>query len=428
MWQGKYSFTVNQWGVGKGGFHSQTLIFQPLLRNPTRHLYGDSTIRVVYDCGSGQRATPRRALKNEVDRMVYGLPEDSSIDLLAISHFDFDHVNGLDMLSSALQNKGVTVKRVWAPVLTKLEALYALATSGLTASARDSFAEILNDPARHFSNLFDRAEVTLLRPDEVPIPPAPAFGEANVASDDRMHVISSASGRGLNVYAETEARQEALWEFQPYVIESALVGANAVSQLVASALGKPVNSCSIQDLIKLAGDKALLTAFHAAVNAHHRNLTTQPSSARTGANLSTLCLYSGPVSPYEWCAFRGGWNDADSDPRPIPFAPSWLGTADAGLRKQQHIDSLQSVLGPNRLDRVGISNAPHHGSKHDSSALLWDSLPNVRVITIEADKVVGGAGNNHPHKEVLSELQRRNQRFHITVPGNAFSHTRRGIR
>ena len=122
MWQGSYKFVVNQWGVGHGGFHSQSLFFQALDRNPTARVGNGTLVRVIYDCGSGRTTRPRKALTDAVGRMLSDVADGSTIDLLVISHFDRDHVNGLDHLAAKLVKKQIQVARVWAPVLTKIEA------------------------------------------------------------------------------------------------------------------------------------------------------------------------------------------------------------------------------------------------------------------------------------------------------------------
>ncbi len=427
MWQGSYEFTVNQWGVGHGGFHSQSLFFQQLHRGPTRPADDGSMFRIVYDCGSGRGLKPRAALPSAVERMLDDVPDGSTIDLLVVSHFDRDHINGLEHLAQKLGEKDIDVTRVWAPILSKIEALYAMTDSDLSDTELETYASFLYDPATALGELFADAEVSLIPTDTepLPLPPASEVGDPDGdqdPGDEKIVLEAGTGGRGLLARRGGAKAREFLWEIQPYVIPSVLKGATQARQLLRRRLGKPIEDCTLQDLITLMNHASLTTAFHDAVRAHHRRLSrsARASSARSGPNLSSLCLYSGPASPYEWCHFRGGWKPLSATPEAIPIAPSWLGTGDAGLRRGQDVDGLRTALTQHRLDRVGIMSAPHHGSRLDSAAPLWDALPNVRRVTVEAHNAKGGAGNAHPHLQVLNELSHRNVPFHVCTDDNDF--------
>ncbi|MHA7306852.1 MBL fold metallo-hydrolase [Arthrobacter sp. TMN-49] len=420
MWQGSYEFIVNQWGVGHGGFHSQSLLFQRHVRLPTTTLGDGSLVQVIYDCGSGRKDQTRPALKSAVSRMLNDVTVGSTIDLLVISHFDNDHVNGLEFLAEELDKKNIQVDRVWVPMLGKIEALYAIATSNLEGDELQAYAALVYDPVGQLTELFDGAEVTPIPPNGEPIPLPPSDP---VTSDDEDITLTTLPGQhGLVATSSATTAGEILWELQPYVIESTLAGAKTVAASVKTLLGKQAEKCSLPDLMKLVNDPSLLAAFHTAVQDHHKQINrgAKTSSARTGANLSSLCVYSGPVSPYEWCRFRGGWNSPSATPRAIPIAPAWLGTGDAGLLRSKHVDAMRTVLTQSRLDRVGVTSAPHHGSRLDSGAELWDALPNVRWVTIEANNLVGGSGNYHPHTQVLTELATRNLTVHTSIDNNDF--------
>ncbi|MFK4788698.1 hypothetical protein [Microbacterium sp. ZW T5_56] len=349
--------------------------------------------------------------------MLAGIPDGSVIDLLVISHFDHDHVNGLDHLSAEIRTRGINVRRVWAPILGKIEALYAAAS---TPAPTPWYLQLLDDPRGQLSELFEGAEVTFITPDGAPI----LLGESDGGpAEEPITVIPAPGTRGIAVQAGPSGNVELLWEIQPYVVPSTLVGAQTVAQAVQKAIGKRIDQCTLDDLRKIAADTDLKKAFHDAVMQHHRLPATQrASSSRTGANLSTLCLYSGPVSPYQWCHFRRGWAPTATNPAAIPIAPAWLGTGDAGLKDMRDVQALERGLTASRLDRVGIASAPHHGSRLDSGAPLWDALPNVRKVTIEGDVPAGGRGQVHPHVPVLTELKRRNLHVHVAAsPGTPAS-------
>lgn len=435
MWQGSYTFTVNQWGVGHGGFHSQSIFFQPLNRDSKTKPAGPGTmVRVIYDCGSGRGSNLSGKLERGIRRMLEDVPRGSTIDLLVISHFDRDHVNGLVHLAAELGNKQIHVKKVWAPVLTRIEALL-----GITAS-RDSdvlepelreYATLVANPMGRLSELFgDENVVEMLAPDEEPIPLSPSGGGVEDAGD--VILAPAPNGRGIVARSGQTPASEVLWEFRPYVIESTLDQAEALSETLSGCFGKPADEWTVDEMIEFATHKShelCREEFHVAVRKSERPKIPKRRHRSTGANLSSICLYSGPASPYNWCRFRGGWLPVMDTPEAIPIAPAWLGTGDAALLEKQHVVNMSGILTQSRLDRVGISSAPHHGSEFDSGAYLWDVLPSVRVVTIEANKNTAGASRrDHPHQGVLDELGTRNLKPFFCTEDNHFYRIIKGYR
>lgn len=418
-----YKFDVQQWGIGHGGFHSQSLRFGAT--HPRTSTREESIVRVIYDCGSGRGARPRESLRSAVRRMVSTVADGATIDLLVISHFDQDHVNGLDFLAATLSAKSVRVSRVWAPVLTDIEALLAVTRSRLTGRNLQNYVSLIVDPDRRLAELFADAEITRFSPNDEPIPSAVEAANDVLPdrSDGNMTLRPAPGGRGLIASPPNGNTGEAFWEFQPYVVRSTLVGAFAITSQARRLLGRSLKDLSVSDVVKLGKDQNLMSTFHEEVRRHHRESKTaaRQSSARTGPNISSLCVYSGPVSPDEWRPVIEG-SPADPDAVfPASIAPAWLGTGDAGLRDWHHVEAMSSALGEARLNRVGICSAPHHGSRLDSGLPLWLALPNAQWITIEADRGVGGSGNRHPHSRVLDELAIKDLRVHIATSGMDFS-------
>lgn len=85
--------------VGQGAFYSET------------HKLGDRTFTMVYDCGSSTLK------KNEMVKIIENAFEENSIiDVLFISHFHADHVNGIELLA-----KRCKIKLVILPLITNEE-------------------------------------------------------------------------------------------------------------------------------------------------------------------------------------------------------------------------------------------------------------------------------------------------------------------
>lgn len=441
MWQGKYTLDATQWGVGHGGLNSQTVVFQPLKRGATEAVGNPTSLRLIYDCGAGTGTNPRATLSGAIDRMARTVPRGGTIDLLAISHFDMDHVNGLDLLAAALKGRSIGVNRVWAPVLNPVEALFAVGeldavtkTGSAGSTERDDFASLAAAPEAVFSERFPGSTLTQVPASRESVPPPRADVDSGVNGVDGTYdeaTTFDASGHiGLITAGGASRTQDPLWEIVPYATRSVLEGSAQVRLIAEGIIGKSLSKCSSDDLRTLLADKKLTKAFHAAVQKHHRSLPAKdrPSAARTGANLSTLCVYSGPVSPYRWARNRRGWKPLAAAPTSVPRAPGWLGTGDAGLLRPAHVQAMVDVLGTARLDRVGVSSAPHHGSRLDSGGALWDAMPNLDLVTVEASHPQGSSGRTHPHVQVMQHLANRNITTAIAIDAADSSWSDTGIR
>ena len=107
-----YTVTRTIQPVGQGGFYTE--IFE--IPNQKGEI---STRCVVYDCGSATRAEPKRTIESALFD-----DNDLDIDILFISHFDDDHVNGLAELS-----KKHRIKQIVIPQIQGYEWFYVLEDS-----------------------------------------------------------------------------------------------------------------------------------------------------------------------------------------------------------------------------------------------------------------------------------------------------------
>jgi hypothetical protein len=101
-------FTIHP--VGHGLFYSGIMKFQ----NDNRI---ENTFRFVFDCGSLQMS--KKQLYEEIEVFHNNFKENETLDLLVISHFHSDHINGIKELLA-----GRKVKRVIAPFIDFKERLF----------------------------------------------------------------------------------------------------------------------------------------------------------------------------------------------------------------------------------------------------------------------------------------------------------------
>ena len=127
--------SMKQHSVGQGGFFTGKIVYQACenidsgnkgkskLRGNSRTEKLDSAFRFVYDCGSSRNI---KKLEKEINS---AFKKDECIDLLFISHFDNDHVNGLKHLLNRCH-----VETVVLPYLENYEKILFTAEAILGAS------------------------------------------------------------------------------------------------------------------------------------------------------------------------------------------------------------------------------------------------------------------------------------------------------
>ena len=127
--------SMKQHSVGQGGFFTGRIVYQACenidsgnkgkskRRGNSRTEKLDSAFRFVYDCGSSRNI---KKLEKEIDS---AFKKDECIDLLFISHFDNDHVNGLKHLLNRCN-----VETVVLPYLENYEKILFTAKAILGAS------------------------------------------------------------------------------------------------------------------------------------------------------------------------------------------------------------------------------------------------------------------------------------------------------
>lgn len=84
--------------IGQGAFYSEQLE------------YNDECINVVFDCGSWRSNNPTKILKSEISSRFDNGDE---IEILFISHFDYDHINGVQVLI----NHRIKIKNIVIPLV-----------------------------------------------------------------------------------------------------------------------------------------------------------------------------------------------------------------------------------------------------------------------------------------------------------------------
>ncbi|MGY3690557.1 hypothetical protein ACVIGA_000637 [Bradyrhizobium sp. USDA 3240] len=132
---------VRQEAVGHGCFHTGVLGTQ------------DPLLRWVYDCGSW---TKKELLKERVDQYAARLTpdrvRDRDIDLLFASHFDADHVSGLDYLLSRSRATPIRVHTVIIPYMSPEASFAVLAKAVSENNCTAELMEVVIRPVHFFAS------------------------------------------------------------------------------------------------------------------------------------------------------------------------------------------------------------------------------------------------------------------------------------
>jgi hypothetical protein len=382
---------VRQEAVGHGGFHNGVLASDK------------PYVRWIYDCGAW-RKSGKEKLASRVRRFASRARKDGRpVDLLFLSHFDADHVNGLELLFA----EGVRVDTVVLPYLSPAEAFAVLA--GQVASERwsKSLVEHVLEPAAWFGSRGARRVVRLRGgpPPEgegaAPVPEGPTedlsedhpFRPVFLGPDGRILKRKKRGGRAQEIVARPGTSigvglwngGYADWWFLPYV--------HPISDLERRRLTKAAESftrCKVSD--RAFGQK-LASALQSSSN--RRAVKAMYRGKELGnANAISLSLYIGPRM-----AFSDRVIMHSNIPRTSTDKLGWLLTGDAELRNCDRRDEWLKFLKRKQSLPIGTLMLPHHGSVENFHVDILNAAPEARLF------VTADAGDPlRPHVDVRADI------------------------
>lgn len=367
--------------IGHGGFHTGIMI------SPDHPPY-----TWIFDCGA------KRTNKFDVYLRRWLQRHPQPIDWLFISHFDTDHVSGLETLMSR-----AVVVDVMVPYLNESELAVLLLYEAGRNSLTRTLVALAADPAGYF--LSRGAErVTFLnggpseRPElaEDPDRPPPKGGGWEIKCYPSPRALKSPKWAKTDLIGESKVRiingecdlsimraGEGI-RFKPY---RAPLDANAHGSLinaVQALTGGALASLGRPGL----GDLAYSVATYARTPAGRKALRDLFKAHVGSSNRSSLSLLSIPVStadlrhwyvtrPFEH--WRGDFGE-----------PAWLNTGDAEILASSDLDDWEDCYSID-LGAVQVLGLPHHGSDHNSDARLQALCPDA-VLTAH----VRSTSKKHP--------------------------------
>jgi hypothetical protein len=394
---------------------------------------GPETFCWVYDCGSKSS----KALKNALDRTGKLAHWPESIDMLVLSHFDDDHVNGLEDLL-----KKQKVKCLVLPFSEWQQRLREVAVGG-TKGISASTAQLQLDPVGWLASRDLRSSVgTLLLmrggtagPEDAPLDPAPLpldpdskidrnAKSAEHLTELRMGTINGATSGSPAIQVLSHRKPIRVGSlpmdfmfFNAELDGSSLgiietVGGVMVakkSKLPLSMVRQQVNT-AIANLNLAGGISVLPTNWRAQLKACYEQHFGSTGQAK---NNISLCLYVAPLSGDRNVSRCGIFSNrfpsgavhtaqkhvADHKlGAPIELLrPAVLYTGDLKLDNAV-IDAMESHFGGDRWAKIGVTQVPHHGSTHS-----WQS-GNANQLAPSTFVHCASGSAAHPHPTVTADL------------------------
>ena len=338
--------------VGHGGFYSEEF----------------KNFKLVYDCGSKSSLRVKEVIKNNFTK-------DETIDILFISHFDSDHVNGIPAL-----NEHCNIKQVVMPLLhentkialTKLYKIYEPSLVSLIENPKEFFGE--NTKIIYVKpNNEDNNRIDLQRIDPQPI-------ELETITDD-LEIDSNTILKSQKVSMNN-------WIFIPY---------NDEHKDRKKELKKIFDEFTI-DIEKLEKDSnytlKMIDIDSKKTLKYKEKFKKIYDRLTKKINENSMLLYSGR----DITTVSAKLKKKSLEELMIGDRVASLYTGDSNLNKI----NIKEIFNP-YWGNIGTIQIPHHGSKHNfNENILSDDKSYYCPISVPNEST------NHPNIQVTESIQNNN--------------------
>lgn len=348
--------------VGQGAFYTE------------RIEYEDCTYNIVYDCGSGNRKKTPKRLERQI--ASYYKKEDV-IDIFFISHFDNDHINGINELKKHTS----MIRSIIVPLIEQDDFW---------------FYSIENNEFERFYN-----SLTELANSVYKIKPAGEDDKYYRLNDIGLIDLLESEKGSFEVHNATKfsLRRSIDWCYIPF---------NYDKKIRLNILKN--------ELVKNGISERELTSGWDVIEHHIDNIKkAYKKVVADGANKTSLILYSGGViGEYECWQYQGSmcyypWLYHRSFYRYNKEGCLYFGDND--LNQANILNDLKHKLG-SLVERVGTIQAPHHGAINNFNDDIFAINNSVKMFFVSF-----GNKNTyrHPSSGVVAEiLKNGNGLFEVT--------------
>ena len=367
--------------VGQGAFYTE------------RIKTDGKTYNVVYDCGSttAYKVNKGKPILEAEIKTFYDKNE--NIDLLFISHFDYDHVNGLKYLKDYCN-----IKRVIMPLIpTAARWIYL-------SQLDDDLQLLMTNPGVFFGN---DTEIISVR-----------YTNGKEPTRDELVLIDNEPSSKQEIVSGTIIQFRNLhdWCYIPFNFDEDARYKKLIDHIASRRL----------ELDKLLnGNVDYIIENRADINNAYKKVVKSNGSS----NESSLIVYSGPISiKYEYIKKYNSICNVSCIARRIhygcnmiPFigkrvACLYLGDTDLNQTSGGCgiIEAIYLNLGDVRHN-IGTIQVPHHGSeKNFNDDILWYRYPKLCFASFGMQNKYG-----HPSYKVVAEVEMHNHFVGVTEDRNS---------
>ena len=362
-----------QHAAGHGGFHSGRASVGP-----------DAGFNWIFDCGA------KNASKLETLVQTWTMRNQEPVHWLFISHFDADHVSGLDTLMSR-----TIIRDVMVPYVNERELVLQLLYEVNRGNLQRTFFELVADPGAFF--LSRGAErVTFLQgsrrfgtdPDVTPSRPRDPESQSGWRTEISPVSKPLSAPRGFQGPLKSASRIQLVEGpckitvvhgserlcLKPY---RSLIGHNTHQGLMAD-LQSVVRKATLMKGRPGLGDLAFAIAHHARTAAGRKALQILFAKHVASSNRSSLSLLSTPLLQSEmsahWHVSQPQFTVGDNSTGWSRGTGAWMNTGDAELLLPSDLGDWEANYRSD-LANVRVLALPHHGSDKNSDGTLQNLCP-----------------------------------------------------
>ncbi len=366
-----YSLRYDFYPVGQGLFTSGTI------RHPNDH----QRFSWVYDCGtsSSLQKEGKELLSKAYGRLKENIGRNNdqkndqskpTLDLVAISHFDKDHINGFDNLFPQFN-----VKRILLPYMPLWQRLIVAFEEKIRPLARkkqiNPMMHFFINPVSYIKKAIDGVEIVL-----VPPTPKQTIVSSNEDSEEMNdfvlqideRVLSEEEKGDLNITVPANTKIKfvkdggrlyinGIWEFVPY-------NEAKLDEKATSGFQKEVDDR--RNVLYSENPDAIQKALLDLKDIYGQTFGNQ----KRNKNIISLFLYGGPIHAKHCCPLFQAMYFEKVSLRPnlritslCPDRCGILYTGDGYLNTTSRIKALKTYLNSNRIAKLHTLQVMHHGAK-----------------------------------------------------------------
>lgn len=340
--------------VGQGAFYSE--------RHPG--------FNIVYDCGNWKNSKAAQKVVNQA------FDKYDTIDILFISHFDYDHVSMIGTLRDSVKS----IKHVVLPLLHDDEKILLKAFNHFHANSAQ-LNQLIDDPQAFFG---DDARIVYVNPTEQ--------SESPINDDQESINLENLSAKQINSGVKIQLNPGYDWIFIPYNYENTTRSKTLKDELTKENISIP----DLENVDFLTKNSKKIKGIYEKIDGN--------------INENSMIVYSGPlhhhyhyyfVDAYYNCLWDGHYlyhrYHHHVDFHDFWHRPACIYSGDADFNKVQIHCVFQHYW-----QYVGTIQVPHHGSKNSFNFRFGFHTQQESFIC----PVSFGTNNTygHPSGKVLQEL------------------------